>query len=360
MHLLEMLKPNKLSLVISFILCFTITSLAQIVVGPGSGGSGGSGSIVGGTCTNQAVTAIDTTGVPTCTTLTSAYVNSSIIINGGALGTPSSGTLTNATGLPIAGITGLGAGVATWLATPSSANLASAVTGETGSGGLVFADSPTISRWAWTAATGVMTATSDAGTGSSQFNWNPGGSNTTMDLRRTDGDTFFRISDLSENRLFQIRYGVTGTPQFAQILYDDEVAGHLPAITFRQSTSDTVEQISINAHNGSSTGGWSLFRNGNGLFSGPLFDLAAAGVRFSASDGVLTLLGLGNGNDENLTFDFDNAAANTVAVGTGTGVTKIDFGTIILEGAFSSSDGTAGVTVTTCTSFKDGLCVAGT
>jgi hypothetical protein len=38
----------------------------------------------------------------------------------------------------------LGAGVATWLATPSSANLASAVTDETGSGSLVFATSPTL------------------------------------------------------------------------------------------------------------------------------------------------------------------------------------------------------------------------
>jgi hypothetical protein len=62
-----------------------------------------------------------------------------------ALGTPSSATLTNATGLPIStGVAGLGAGVATFLATPSSANLATAVTDETGSGALVFATSPTL------------------------------------------------------------------------------------------------------------------------------------------------------------------------------------------------------------------------
>ena len=62
-----------------------------------------------------------------------------------ALGTPSSATLTNATGLPIAtGVSGLGTGVATFLGTPSSANLLAAVTDETGSGALVFGTSPAI------------------------------------------------------------------------------------------------------------------------------------------------------------------------------------------------------------------------
>ena len=67
------------------------------------------------------------------------------IVNGGDLGTPTSGTLTNATGLPIStGVSGLGTNVATWLATPSSANLISVVSDETGSGSLVFATSPTL------------------------------------------------------------------------------------------------------------------------------------------------------------------------------------------------------------------------
>ena len=51
----------------------------------------------------------------------------------------------NTTVTPAVGsITGLGTGVATWLATPSSANLAAAVTDETGSGSLVFATSPSL------------------------------------------------------------------------------------------------------------------------------------------------------------------------------------------------------------------------
>jgi hypothetical protein len=61
------------------------------------------------------------------------------------LGTPAGGTLTNCTGLPIStGVSGLGTGVATFLATPSSANLISAVTDETGTGALVFANTPTL------------------------------------------------------------------------------------------------------------------------------------------------------------------------------------------------------------------------
>jgi hypothetical protein len=74
------------------------------------------------------------------------------LISGGVGVAPSYGKIgltTHVSGtLPVAnggtGITSLGAGVATFLGTPSSANLASAVTDETGSGALVFATSPTL------------------------------------------------------------------------------------------------------------------------------------------------------------------------------------------------------------------------
>ena len=75
-----------------------------------------------------------------------------------ALGTPASGTLTNTTGFPTANLAGLGTGVATFLATPSSANLATALTDETGSGAAVFGTSPTI-------ATPTITSPTITGTG---------------------------------------------------------------------------------------------------------------------------------------------------------------------------------------------------
>ena len=88
---------------------------------------------------------INTNTFNVATSYANAVAGTDYVAPGGALGTPSSGTLTSCTGLPIStGVSGLGSNVATFLATPSSANLASAVTDETGSGALVFATSPTL------------------------------------------------------------------------------------------------------------------------------------------------------------------------------------------------------------------------
>jgi hypothetical protein len=63
------------------------------------------------------------------------------------------------------GVTGLGSGVATFLGTPSSANLIAAVTDETGTGALVFATSPTLVTPALgTPASGNLTNTTVDGT----------------------------------------------------------------------------------------------------------------------------------------------------------------------------------------------------
>jgi len=128
------------------------------------------------------------TGVTSSTGTGSVVLSNSPTLVTPALGTPASGVATNLTGLPIStGVSGLGTGVATFLGTPSSANLASAVTDETGSGALVFANSPTLvtptlgtpASATLTNATGlpISTGVSGLGTGVATFLATPSSAN---------------------------------------------------------------------------------------------------------------------------------------------------------------------------------------
>jgi hypothetical protein len=164
------------------------------------------GTTISGLATaNSGVLVTSGSGVPSISTT---------LPNGLALGTPGSVTLTNGTGLPIAGITGLGTGVGTWLATPSSANLAAAVTDETGSGALVFATSPTFVTPILGAASATtidkVTITAPA---------------TNAILTIADGKTLTDTSAIGANLLlgatgggFSAYAGVTCTNQFLRVL----------------------------------------------------------------------------------------------------------------------------------------------
>lgn len=109
------------------------------------------------------------TGVATALAVNVGSAGAFVTFNG-ALGTPSSGVATNLTGtaasltagtasaVAVGGITGLAANVATFLATPTSANLIAAMTDETGTGANVFATSPTlVTPLLGTPTSGVLT-----------------------------------------------------------------------------------------------------------------------------------------------------------------------------------------------------------
>ena len=127
----------------------------------------------------------------------SACTSISMVLVTPVLGVPTSGTLTNCTGLPVAtGVSGFGANVATFLATPSSANLAAALTDETGTGASVFANTPSLVTPAIGAATGTsLTLTSfvltpgnisnNGGTGRIGYSTGAGGSVTQLTSKAT-------------------------------------------------------------------------------------------------------------------------------------------------------------------------------
>lgn len=122
--------------------------------GPANAASsgGGSGTVThtaGALTANQVVIGNGTDDLKTLGSLGTTTT----VLHGNAAGAPTYGAVAIATD-----VSGLGTGVATFLATPSSANLSAALTDETGTGAAVFANTPTLVTPEVGAATGTSLA----------------------------------------------------------------------------------------------------------------------------------------------------------------------------------------------------------
>tara|TARA_R110001599_G_scaffold195319_1_gene391648 strand:- start:1106 stop:2431 length:1326 start_codon:yes stop_codon:yes gene_type:complete len=180
------------------------------------------------------VTSIATTGTVNGITLTGGTITTTGTLTLG--GTLSGVDLTSqVTGtLPVAnggtGITSLGTGIATWWGTPSSANLASAVTDETGSGALVFGTAPTLTgvtlAGAVTGADNTVTAVNlkDYGEVTNAIGATGGG---TQDINLTLGNSVSATVDTSAN-----------TFTFSNPTASDELCGF--TLTLTNGGSQTV------------------------------------------------------------------------------------------------------------------------
>lgn len=138
------------------------------------------------------------------------------------IGVPSAGNLDNCINLPIStGVSGLGSNVATFLGTPSSANLASALTDETGSGLVMFNANPLVTTARETVTTSATAATGtvnfDAITQSVLYYTSNASGNWTLNIRGNSGTSLDSIMSTGQSMtlVFLVTQGSTAYYQTA-------------------------------------------------------------------------------------------------------------------------------------------------
>jgi hypothetical protein len=185
--------------------------------------------------------------------------------------------------LPVAnggtGITSFGGGVATFLSTPSSANLAAAVTDETGSGALVFGTNPTISGA--TISTGSI-------------------NNTPIGASTANTGSFTNLT----------ASGTVSIPDDS-ISGDKVEGGTINAITINTLTSTTVNTTTVDATNIEVTN----IKAKDGTAAGSIAD--ATGV-VTLNSSVLTTTDINGGSIDGAVIGGASAAAATVTTLTAT------------------------------------------
>jgi hypothetical protein len=236
------------------------------------------------------------------------------------IGTPSFANLTNAVALPVTSLTGLATGIADFLATPSSSNLISAVTDETGTGNLVFSTSPTLETSLATTSTNFDLLNTSATT------VNFAGAATALTVGATTGTLTVRnaLLDVDGNATVGGTLGVTG---------DTTLTGNLAInggdVTTTATTFNLLDATATTV---------------NAFGSATLIDLGATSGTLTINNptvvGSQTTQDLYNTAATTLNFA---GAATTLTVGATTGVANIRNATTNIIGN-ATVGGTLGVT----------------